>query len=130
MYSYGATSGKLRWSNGTGDFIYTSAAVWRGDVMVGSYDGNFYSFDAATGDVRWRFNAGGKISGSPVVIDGVVYFSTLNGKTLGLDARSGKLLWRYPTGQYAAVVASKNRLYLVGYSKLYALIQRAGKRGR
>ncbi len=124
MYSYGATSGKLRWSNGTGDFIYSSAAVWRQNVLVGSYDGSFYSFDAATGDVRWRFPAGGKISGSPSVINGVVYFSTLNGKTFGLDARNGHKLWSYPTGQYAAVVASHYRVYLVGYSKLYALIER------
>jgi outer membrane protein assembly factor BamB len=130
MYSYGATSGKLRWSNGTGDFIYSSAAVWRRNVMVGSYDGNFYSFDAATGDVRWRFNAGGKISGSPNVIDGIVYFSTLKGRTFGLDARNGKQVWSYPAGQYAAAVASKRRLYLVGYSKLYALIRRGGERGR
>ena len=93
-------------------------------MLVGSYDGSFYSFDAATGDVRWRFPAGGKISGSPSVIDGVVYFSTLNGKTYGLDARNGHKLWSYPTGQYAAVVASHYRVYLVGYSKLYALIER------
>ena len=124
MYSYGATSGKLRWSNGTGDFIYSSAAVWRRNVMVGSYDGTFYSFDAATGDVRWRFHAGGKISGSPSVIDGIVYFSTLSGRTYALNARSGKLVWSYPAGEYAAAVASKQRLYLVGYSKLYALIRR------
>src|SRR6478672_5095333 len=127
MYSFGATTGKLRWSNGTGDFIYSSAAVWRRNVMVGSYDGNFYSFDAATGDVRWRFNAGGKISGSPNVIDGIVYFSTLKGRTFGLDARNGKQVWSYPAGQYAAAVASKRRLYLVGYSKLYALIRQPGK---
>src|SRR3954447_9347603 len=130
MYSYGATSGKLRWSNGTGDFIYSSAAVWRRNVMVGSYDGTFYSFDAATGDVRWRFHADGKISGSPSVIAGIVYFSTLKGKTYGLDARNGKQVWSYPVGQYAAAVASKRRLYLVGYSKLYALIRRGGERGR
>jgi outer membrane protein assembly factor BamB len=130
MYSYGATSGKLRWSNGTGDFIYSSAAVWRRNVLVGSYDGTFYSFDAATGDVRWRFDAGGKISGSPTVIDGVVYFSTLAGRTFGLDTRNGKVLWSYPAGQYAAAIASKRRLYLVGYSKMYALIQRGGERGR
>ena len=128
MYSFGATTGKLRWSNGTGDFIYSSAAVWRGNVLVGSYDGDFYSFDAATGDVRWKFHAGGKISGSSSVIDGIVYFSTLSGRTYGLDARNGKVVWTYPTGQYAAVVASKSRLYLVGYSKLYALIRRPGKR--
>jgi outer membrane protein assembly factor BamB len=130
MYSYGARSGKLRWSNATGDFIYSSAAVWRRNVMVGSYDGTFYSFDAATGDVRWRFHAGGKISGSPSVVDGIVYFSTLSGRTFALNGRTGKLVWSYPAGEYAAVVASKKRLYLVGYSKLYALIRRAGQRGR
>ena len=127
MYSFGATSGKLRWSNGTGDFIYSSAAVWRGNVLVGSYDGYFYSFDAATGDIRWRFHAGAKISGSASVIDGVVYFSTLSGRTFGLNARNGKLVWSYPTGQYAAAVASKSRLYIIGYSKLYALIRQPGK---
>jgi outer membrane protein assembly factor BamB len=130
MYSFGAATGKLRWSNGTGDFIYSSAAVWRGNVLVGSYDGNFYSFDAATGDIRWRFHAGAKISGSASVIDGVVYFSTLSGRTFGLNARNGKLVWSYPAGQYAAVVASKSRLYLIGYSKLYALIRRPVKRAR
>ena len=128
MYSFGATTGKLRWSNGTGDFIYSSAAVWRGNILVGSYDGDFYSFDAATGDVRWKFHAGGKISGSSSVIDGIVYFSTLSGRTYGLNARNGKVVWSYPTGQYAATVASKSRLYLVGYSKLYALIRRPVKR--
>jgi outer membrane protein assembly factor BamB len=130
MYSFGATTGKLRWSNGTGDFIYSSAAVWRGNVLVGSYDGYFYSFDAATGDIRWRFHAGAKISGSASVIDGVVYFSTLSGRTFGLNARNGKLVWSYPTGQYAAAVASKSRLYVIGYSKLYALIRQPGRRGR
>ena len=127
MYSFGATTGKLRWSNGTGDFIYSSAAVWRGNVLVGSYDGYFYSFDAATGDIRGRFHAGAKISGSASVIDGVVYFSTLSGRTFGLNARNGKLVWSYPTGQYAAAVASKSRLYIIGYSKLYALIRQPGK---
>jgi outer membrane protein assembly factor BamB len=130
MYSFGATTGKLRWSNGTGDFIYSSAAVWRGNVLVGSYDGNFYSFDAATGDIRWRFHAGAKISGSASVIDGVVYFATLSGRTFGLNARNGKLVWSYPAGQYAAAVASKSRLYVIGYSKLYALIRQPGKPGR
>jgi outer membrane protein assembly factor BamB len=130
MYSFGATTGKLRWSNGTGDFIYSSAAVWRGNVLVGSYDGYFYSFDAATGDIRWRFHAGAKISGSASVIDGVVYFATLSGRTFGLNARNGKLVWSYPAGQYAAAVASKSRLYVIGYSKLYALIRQPGKRGR
>ena len=46
--------------------------------------------------------------------DGIVYFSTISGLTFGLNAGNGKLVWSYPSGQYAAVVASKTRLYLVG----------------
>ena len=124
VYSFGATTGKLRWSQGTGNYVYASPAVWRGLVLVGSYDGTFYALDAATGDVRWRFAAGGRISGSASVVAGIVYFSTLKGRTYGLDARTGRVRFSYPTGQYAAVVASRRRLYLVGYSKLYALIER------
>ena len=59
----------------------------------------------------------------------MVYFSTLSGKTFGLEARNGKPVFRYPTGEFAAVVASKKRLYLVGYSRLYALIERGGESG-
>ena len=60
VYSYGAASGKLRWSQGTGGYVYGSPAVWRKTVYVGSYSGRFYALDAATGDVRWRFRANGR----------------------------------------------------------------------
>jgi outer membrane protein assembly factor BamB len=124
MYSYGATSGKLRWSYGTGGYVYSSPAVWRRRVFVGSYSGRFYCFDAATGDVRWRFAANGPISGSPTVLDGVVYFATLNQRTYALDARSGRLLWTYPDGKYTPVVADRDRVYLVGYARVYGLVER------
>ena len=55
----------------------------------------------------------------PTMIDGVVYFSTLKGRTFALDARNGKLLWTFPDGKYAAVVADRERLYLVGYTRVY-----------
>ncbi len=53
VYSFGATTGKLRWSHGTGGYVYASPAVWRQTVFAGSYSGRFYALDAATGDVRW-----------------------------------------------------------------------------
>jgi outer membrane protein assembly factor BamB len=124
VYSYGATSGKVRWSHSTGSFVYSSPAVWRLRVYAGSHDKHLYCFDAATGRVRWRFRANGKISGSPTVINGLVYFSTVTGRTYGLDARTGKVRWRWPDGQYTAVVADRRRLYVVGYSKLYAMVRR------
>ena len=43
---------------------YASTAVWRGIVLVGSYDNRFYAINGATGSERWSFNAGGRISGA------------------------------------------------------------------
>jgi outer membrane protein assembly factor BamB len=124
VYSYGATSGKLRWSHRTGGYVYASPAVWRGLVLVGSYDHGFYALGAATGDVRWRFRANGPISGSATVLAGVVYFSTFNLRTYALDARTGREIWSWPDGKYSPVVADPDRLYLVGWGRLYGLVER------
>ena len=86
---FGATSGKIRWTQDTGNYVYSSPAVYRRRVYVGSYSGTFYALDAATGDVVWSFDANGPISGSPTIIDGLVYFSTLEERTYALDARNG-----------------------------------------
>jgi outer membrane protein assembly factor BamB len=124
MYSFGAASGKLRWSQSTGGYVYSSAAVWRDKVYVGSYSGTFFCFDAATGRVLWRFGANGPISGSPTVMAGRVYFATLKGRTYGLDATSGAPLWTFPDGKYSPLVADKERVYLVGYAKVYGLAEK------
>ena len=122
LYSFGATSGKLRWSHSTGGYVYSSAAVWDDLVLVGSYSGRFYAFDAATGKERWSFTANGPISGSPSVIGDVVYFATLKERTYALDARNGKLLWTFPDGKYSPAVAVPGRLFIVGYGKVYGLV--------
>ncbi len=124
VYSYGATSGKLRWSQGTGGYVYASPAIWRGLVLVGSYDHTFYALDAATGDVRWRFQANGPISGSATVLAGVVYFSTFNERTYALNAGSGRQVWTWPDGKYSPVVADPHRVYLVGFGRLYGMVER------
>ena len=49
VYSFGASSGKLRWSQSTGGYVYSSPAVWRDRVFAGSYSHRFFAFDAATG---------------------------------------------------------------------------------
>ena len=127
MYSFGAASGKLRWSASTGGYVYSSSAVWRDKVYVGSYSGMFYCYDAATGRVLWRFKANGPISGSPTVMAGRVYFATLKGRTYGLDATSGAPLWTFPDGKYSPIVADKERVYLVGYAKVYGLGEKRAK---
>jgi outer membrane protein assembly factor BamB len=126
VYSFGASTGKLRWSQGTGSYVYSSPAVWRKLVLIGSHDKHFYALDAATGEERWKFDAKGKISGSATVIDGVVYFSTLAQRTYALDAASGKLLWTYNDGKYAGVIGGRERLYLTGHTRIYAMLHRVG----
>ena len=121
VYSFGAQSGEVRWSHDTGDFVYSSPAVWQRRVFVGSYSGEFYAFDAATGDVEWSFRANGPISGSPTVMNGVVYFATLDERTYALDARTGEQIWTYPDGKYTPVVADRERVYLVGYARVYGM---------
>jgi outer membrane protein assembly factor BamB len=122
VYSFGARTGRLRWSSSTGGYVYGSPAVWRGRVFVGSYDHWFYAFDAATGRRLWRFHANGPISGSATVVAGVVYFASFDGRSYALDARTGRHLWSYPDGRYTPVVTDGQRLYLVGYAKLYAFV--------
>jgi outer membrane protein assembly factor BamB len=124
VYSFGAETGKLRWSHDTGGYVYASPAVWQRLVFAGSYSGRFYAFDAATGDVRWSFPGNGQISGSATVIGGVVYFATLAKRTYALDARTGKLLWTFPDGKYTPAVAVKGQLFLTGYQIVYGMVPR------
>jgi outer membrane protein assembly factor BamB len=125
VYSYGANTGKLRWSHTTAGYVYSSPAVWRLRVYIGSHDGHLYCFDAATGDVRWRFDAHGVVTGSPTVIDGIVYFSTTKNRTYAVNARTGALVWHFPDGQYTPAVADSRKLYLVGHTRLFALLPRS-----
>jgi outer membrane protein assembly factor BamB len=124
VYSFGAASGTLRWSQSTGGYVYASPAVRRQRIFVGSYSGRFYSLDAATGDVLWEFAANGPISGSATVLGPLVYFATLEERTYALDARTGKLVWSFPDGKYSPLVADTERVYLVGYARVYGMAPR------
>jgi outer membrane protein assembly factor BamB len=124
VYAYGAESGRLLWSKRTGGYVYSSAAVAERTVYVGSYDDHLYALDAATGDVKWSFDAKAPVSGAPTVMAGIVYFSSFGGDTFGLDAETGKLVWRFPGGRYTPVVADTERTYLVGQTKIRALLER------
>ena len=100
VYSFGATSGKLRWSHGTGGYVYSSPAVLASARLRGLVHGRLSTASTLPrGDVRWKYRTNGPISGSPIVI---------NGRRLRLVARraartastprTGKLLWSFRRG--------------------------------
>jgi outer membrane protein assembly factor BamB len=121
VYSFGATSGDLIWSQGTGGYVYSSPAVWQGRVYAGSYSGKIMAFDAATGEVVWELEVDGPVSGAPTVMAGAVYAATLEGTTYALDARTGRQVWTFPDGKFAPPVADRERVYLVGHTRIHAL---------
>jgi len=55
------------------------------------------------------------------VLGDLVYFSTLKGRTYALDPRTGKQVWTFPDGKYTPLVAGPERVYLVGYTRLYGM---------
>jgi outer membrane protein assembly factor BamB len=145
MYAYGARTGKLRWARPLGSYVYAAAAVWHRTVYTGTYDGKLYALSAATGDIRWKRRAPGAVHAAPTVMNGLVYFATCSScgsaasrsvkhgpdGTFALDARTGHLVWRFGAGKYAnPVVADRNRIYVTGRTKLYALKNRARRHHR
>lgn len=128
IYSFASDNGKLAWAKSTGGYVYASPAVaqvpgGRPTVFAGSYSGTFYALDARNGRVRWSHRAGGKISGGATVIGDVVYFSNLRKKsTIGLGARTGRKVFSFGRGAYNPAISDGRRLYLTGYSSLYALV--------
>ena len=139
VYAYGAGTGHLLWARQVGTYVYSAPAVWRKMLFVGSWDGYFSALDVRTGDFRWRFNAPAGIMGAPTVLAGLVYFSTFGRfsqrhlrrvksgprGTFALNARNGDVIWRFYDGQYSAVVAQPERIYVSGSEQLYALIPQA-----
>ena len=124
VYAFDERTGKLAWARGTGGYVYASPAIDDGRVFIGSYSHRFYALDAVTGKTLWAFTADGPISGSATVVDGLVYFANLgsrgNRRTYALDVRTGKQIWLWRDGGFGGAVTDGEKLYLVGWGKVYA----------
>ncbi len=124
VVSFSARTGHVAWLRGTGDWVYSSAAIADRTVFVGSYDHRLYALDAASGDIRWSFDTGERISGSPTVIGHTVYVSTLNknpatGRTFGVDVATGRKVWDFPDGRYSPAVAVRSTILIIGRRTIY-----------
>ena len=127
VYSFDAKTGELAWTQSTGGYVYPGPAVadtpqTPPSVYIGSYDGNIYALDAKTGAERWIRNLGGSVIGSLSVIGKTVYVATFEGTTTyGFKLTNGERKFRFKTGAYMPVISDGRRIYLTGYSSIYAL---------
>jgi len=132
VHAFAAGSGAPLWSRRIGRFAYSAPALADGRAFVGSYDHRLYALDAQTGRVLWTAAGPGPVSGAPTVLAGLVYFSTCGScssyesnpkarQTFAVDEATGALRWRFRDGEYSPVVTDGIRLYLTGYTAIYAL---------
>jgi len=132
VYSFSERNGALAWRRGTGNYVYSSAAVAAvagvgPTVYVGSYDGTMYALDARSGAVRWTHRAEGQISGGIQLIGDLVFYSTLSGHTTALGAATGRVVWSVPKGKFNPVISDGRYLFLNGQTSLFAYDLRPGK---
>ncbi|MGZ8666254.1 MAG: PQQ-binding-like beta-propeller repeat protein [Solirubrobacterales bacterium] len=127
VYSFDEKTGELAWTQSTGGYVYPGPAVadtpqTPPSVYIGSYDGNIYALDAKTGVERWSRSLGGPVIGSLSVIGKTVYIATFEGTTTyGFKLTNGQRKFRFKTGAYMPVISDGRRIYLTGYSSIYAL---------
>jgi outer membrane protein assembly factor BamB len=89
---------QVLWNNKTGDFVYSSPAVYEGKVFVGSNDKNVYALDENTGSLVWNYTTGDSVSSSPAVADGKVFVGSDDGNVYALNESTGLKVWNYTTG--------------------------------
>jgi outer membrane protein assembly factor BamB len=132
VHALSLRTGAIRWSRQIGRFVYSPAAIARGRAYVGSYDHHLYALDLRSGSVLWRAAAPGPVSGAPTVLGHLVFFSSCGScsrfesnpqgrRTFAVDAADGHRVWSFPDGEYSPVVSDGLRIYLTGYTTLYAL---------
>ena len=91
------SNGTVAWVFSTGGAIYSSPAVSKGVVYVGSRDSKLYALDADTGTELWKYETGSWVDSSPAIVNGVVYFGSNDGRLYALDTSSGEKLWDFET---------------------------------
>src|SRR5512139_115512 len=119
VYAVDAKSGKALWqydpkvpgpaaAKNCCDVVSRGAAVYKGKVYVGTYDGRLIALDASSGQPVWTAQtvdpeAMYTISGAPRVGAGLVFIGNGGGEFGGrgyvsaYDADTGKLAWRFYT---------------------------------
>jgi eukaryotic-like serine/threonine-protein kinase len=99
---------------------FSSPAVVKGVVFVGSEKGRIYALDAWTGKILWNTDAGSSHNwSSPAVVKGVVYIGGAG--IFALRASTGTLLWKVNTQDDVGSLAVANGIVYGFSSTLYAI---------
>ncbi|MGX1638835.1 outer membrane protein assembly factor BamB family protein [Sphingobacterium sp. NPDC055431] len=93
VYALDLKTGKKQWTFKTAGKVYSTPAVHKGVVVVGSSDHFIYGINAKTGKELWKLQADKAVLGSPVVKNGKAYIGASDGIFRCIDVKTGKLIW-------------------------------------
>jgi outer membrane protein assembly factor BamB len=80
------------------DAFFSSPAVGKDCVLIGSRNDYLHCVDRKTGERIWVFKTRDDIDSSPVIAGGKVVVGSLDGRLYIVDLYSGKELWSYEIG--------------------------------
>ncbi len=104
--------------------IWSSPALHRSSLYVGTMEGRLVALEAATGRASWSFDAGAALSASPVIEQGAVLVGGFNGRLHALAAGDGSERWSFKAGNWiwSTPVIDGDRAYVSDFDgRLYAL---------
>lgn len=130
IYALDVQTGRVLWRFATHGKIYSTPAVEKDAIVVGSSDHFIYCL-SSTGKLRWKLETQKPVEASPVMGNDVVYIGGSDGHFRAIQLQTGKLLWDFD--QVSGFVVSKpllyqNKVYFGCWNNdFYALDQTTGK---
>ncbi|MFC2167887.1 PQQ-binding-like beta-propeller repeat protein [Acidobacteriota bacterium] len=78
--------------------FFSSPAVTKDRVVIGSRDGYMHCVDRKTGEKIWDFQTFDEIDGSPVIAGDKVIFGSIDGRLYIVNLKNGEKIWSYEIG--------------------------------
>ncbi len=80
------------------DSFFSSPAVGKDRVLIGSRDGYLHCVDRNNGEKIWAFQSRDDVDSSPVISGNKVVFGSMDGRLYVVDLKNGKEIWSYEIG--------------------------------
>lgn len=90
--------GDIKWTFTTNGKIFSSPALSKHVIYIGSGDSSLYAINEETGKLKWKFKTRAGIYSTCAVYKDMVFFESYDGFFYALHATTGNLLWKFKTG--------------------------------
>jgi len=80
------------------DAFFSSPAVGKERVLIGSRDGYLHCVNKKSGEKIWAFQTRDDIDSSPVISGDKVVVASMDGRLYVVDLMDGKKIWSYEIG--------------------------------